>query len=91
MPNLCYTEAMFNDKERIMETIVSRTAYCKAWGSGKNARRVHGLSKSEKVYIQEGGTVLMQNAPEYKGTTFRRIVKIGSGYYARMPKANITE
>lgn len=72
-----------------METIISETAYCNAWGSDKNARRVHGLSKSEKLHIQSGGTVLLQHAPKYKGTTYRLIVKIGSSYYSRMPKTDV--
>jgi hypothetical protein len=60
------------------------TGYCNAWGSAKNARRVHGLTRAEKTLIQTGGLVILQGCPTVRGRTDRRIIERSGRYYARM-------
>lgn len=66
--------------------IYSQTAYCHAWGSAKNARRVHGLSKEERDMIRNGaGQVRIADCPSVRGVTDRRIIVVSCRFYARMP------
>lgn len=65
--------------------IVAQTARVAAWGAARGARRVTGLTREERTAIAEGRTVIIEGCPEYCGETRRRVVKIGRGYYTRMP------
>jgi Ni,Fe-hydrogenase I small subunit len=68
-------------------TIISATGYCNAWGSAKNARRVHGLTGEERAAIKaESAEILIDGAPAVRGVTIRRVVCISGRFYARMPK-----
>jgi len=66
--------------------IVSKTGYCKAWGSKNNARRVAGLTKEEREAVRAGKTVLINGAPQINGTTKRRVIERNGRFYARMPE-----
>ncbi len=70
-----------------MITIKTQSAYCHAWGSDKNARRVYGLTEEERQAVKAGQTVIISGCPEYKGITDRRIVTINGRFYTRMPNA----
>lgn len=70
------------------EKHISRTAACQEWGSAKGARRVSGLSLSDKALITSGQLVFMLDCPSVNGCTVRKIIKTNGRFYARMPSAS---
>ena len=66
--------------------IVSATAYLAGYGSDKNARRVHGLTKAEREAIRsKTAEVTIEGCRPYRGVTTRRVIEAGGRFYARMP------
>lgn len=65
--------------------VYTQSGYCHNWGSAKNARRVHGLSKEEKAAIRAGQSVMLAGCPAVRGVTVRRIIERNSRFYARKP------
>ncbi len=66
--------------------IYSDTARCARWGAEKGARRVSGLTRSERAAVQAGMEVRFTGCPRVNGTTERRIIFTGGRYFARLPK-----
>jgi hypothetical protein len=64
------------------------TAHCKTWGAAKGARRVYGLTDSEKDIIRSGGLVIIHNCPPVFGHTTRRVIEKNGAFYARLPERN---
>ena len=66
--------------------IISTTAYVAGYGSDKNARRVHGLTKAERQAIREKtAEVVIEGCHAYKGITTRRVIEVKGRFFARMP------
>ena len=66
--------------------IYSQTARCALWGAAKGARRVSGLTRSEREAVRNGQEVRFKGCPEVDGTTERRIIFTNGRFFARMPK-----
>lgn len=66
--------------------IYSQTARCNAWGAAKGARRVSGLTRTEREAVKAGQEVRIKGCPEVDGTTERRIIFAHGRFFARMPK-----
>jgi hypothetical protein len=66
--------------------LYSQTARCARWGAEKGARRVSGLTRSEREAVRAGEEVRFKGCPEVDGTTERRIIFTGGRFFARMPK-----
>ena len=61
------------------------TGYCNSWGSKMGARRVAGLTHSERNGIRAGDAIYLPGCPKVAGTTDRVIVENASRFYARIP------
>ena len=66
--------------------LYSQTARCALWGAAKGARRVSGLTRSEREAVRRGEEVRFKGCPEVDGTTERRIIFTNGRFFARMPK-----
>ena len=66
--------------------LYSNTARCALWGAAKGARRVSGLTRSERQAVRNGEEVRFKGCPLIDGTTERRIIFAGGRFFARMPK-----
>jgi hypothetical protein len=66
--------------------LYSNTARCTAWGAAKGARRVAGLTRSEREAVKAGDEVRFKGCPLVDGTTERRIIFTGGRFFARMPQ-----
>jgi len=66
--------------------IYSNTARCARWGAEKGARRVAGLTRSEREAVRAGLEVRFTGCPLVDGTTERRIIFTGGRFFARLPK-----
>ena len=65
--------------------IYSETARCTRWGADKGARRVSGLTRSEREAVKNGQEVRLKGCPLVDGTTERRIIFTGGRFFARLP------
>lgn len=66
--------------------IYSNTARCTLWGAAKGARRVAGLTRSERAAVRNGEEVRFKGCPLVDGTTERRIIFTNGRFFARLPK-----
>tara|TARA_R110000868_G_scaffold168140_1_gene402731 strand:+ start:3397 stop:3606 length:210 start_codon:yes stop_codon:yes gene_type:complete len=66
--------------------LYSNTARCALWGAAKGARRVSGLTRSEREAVRNGEEVRFKGCPLVDGTTERRIIFAHGRFFARMPK-----
>ena len=66
--------------------LYSNTARCALWGAAKGARRVSGLTRSERQAVRNGEEVRFRGCPLVDGTTERRIIFTNGRFFARMPK-----
>lgn len=66
--------------------LYSQTARCTAWGADRGARRVAGLTRSEREAVRNGQEVCFKGCPLVDGTTERRIIFAHGRFFARMPK-----
>ena len=66
--------------------LYSTTARCTAWGAQQGARRVSGLTRTEREAVRNGEEVRFKGCPEVDGTTERRIIFTNGRFFARMPK-----
>lgn len=64
----------------------SDTARCARWGAAKGARRVAGLTRSEREAVRSGEEVRFKGCPLVDGTTERRIIFTNGRFFARLPK-----
>jgi hypothetical protein len=68
-----------------MNIFYSERGYCNRWGSQQGARRVAGLSKTEKEGIRNGVEWRITGCPlDRKGRTERRVIYSNGRYYTRM-------
>jgi hypothetical protein len=65
--------------------LYSKTARCARWGAEKGARRVSGLTRSEREAVRNGEEVRFTGCPEVDGITERRIIFTNGRFFARMP------
>lgn len=63
----------------------SETAKVRAWGANWGARQVTRLTADERAAVRAGQELRIAGCPEYRGETDRRVIAIGSRFYARMP------
>jgi hypothetical protein len=66
--------------------LYSTTARCALWGAAKGARRVSGLTRTEREAVRAGEEVRFQGCPLVDGTTERRIIFTAGRFFARMPQ-----
>jgi hypothetical protein len=66
--------------------VYSQTARCAHWGAAKGARRVSGLTRTEREAVRNGEEVRFKGCPLVDGTTERRIIFAHGRFFARMPK-----
>ena len=66
--------------------IYSATARCTAWGAAQGARRVSGLTRTEREAVRNGEEVRIKGCPLVDGTTERRIIFAHGRFFARMPQ-----
>ncbi len=66
--------------------LYSNTARCTAWGAERGARRVAGLTATEREAVKAGDEVRFVGCPEVQGVTERRVVYLNGRFFARMPK-----
>ena len=66
--------------------LYSQTARCALWGASKGARRVSGLTRTEREAVRNGEEVRFRGCPEVDGTTERRIIFTNGRFFARMPQ-----
>lgn len=66
--------------------LYSQTARCALWGAAKGARRVSGLTRSEREAVKNGDDVRFKDCPLVDGTTERRIIFAHGRFFARMPQ-----
>jgi hypothetical protein len=66
--------------------LYSNTARCARWGAAKGARRVSGLTRSEREAVKDGQEVRFKGCPLVNGTDERRIIFTGGRFFARMPQ-----
>jgi hypothetical protein len=66
--------------------LYSQTARCALWGAAKGARRVAGLTRSEREAVRNGEEVRFTGCPLVDGTTERRIIFTNGRFFARLPK-----
>ena len=66
--------------------LYSQTARCALWGAAKGARRVSGLTRTEREAVRNGEEVRFKGCPLIDGTTERRIIFAHGRFFARMPK-----
>lgn len=70
------------------ENHISRGARCNAWGSDKQARRISGMSSSERGMVRNGELLFMLDCPNVMGCTVRKIIANNGRFYARLPIAS---